>query len=83
MESWTIIILGATGDLSRKRLIPALYSMLKHKTQLSFVLIGAAKDETSTEALIRESRPEKISKRYFALVLEIFQAPLLYLLQER
>ncbi len=58
MESWTIIILGATGDLSRKRLIPALYSMLKHKPQLSFVLIGAAKDDTSAEALIRESIPK-------------------------
>lgn len=58
MESWSIIILGATGDLSRKRLIPALYAMLRHKPHLSFIFIGAAKDVTTAETLIHESIPQ-------------------------
>lgn len=56
MESWTIIIIGATGDLSRRRLIPTLYELLKHQ-QVSFDFIGAAKEEISAHTLISESIP--------------------------
>ncbi len=55
MEVWTIIIIGASGDLSRRRLIPTLYEMLKHEKDLSFLFVGAAKDAISIEQLLTES----------------------------
>ena len=58
METWTILILGATGDLSRRRLIPTLYELVKHRKDSSFAFIGAAKDTVSIKALIDECIPE-------------------------
>ncbi len=56
MESWTIIILGATGDLSRTRLIPSLYKLFEHRgDSFSFAFIGAAKDVITSDKLIEES----------------------------
>ncbi len=55
METWTIIILGATGDLSRSRLLPTLYEISKHKKDLSFAFIGAAKDSIDITDLIYKS----------------------------
>lgn len=43
-SNWTIIILGATGDLSRKKLLPALYYLFKHNNKANFIFIGAARD---------------------------------------
>jgi len=58
MQTWTIIILGATGDLSRRRLIPTLYEIVKHRKDLSFAFIGAAKDSIDIEAFIKEALPQ-------------------------
>ncbi len=58
METWTIIILGATGDLSRRRLIPTLYEIVKHRKDLTFSFIGAAKDEIAIADLIKKSIPD-------------------------
>ncbi len=55
METWTIIILGATGDLSRSRLLPTLYEIIKHRDDLSFAFIGSAKDQIDIVDLIQES----------------------------
>lgn len=57
MKGWTIIIIGATGDLSRRRLIPTLYEMLKHQEDGSYAFIGAAKESVAIAPLIKESVP--------------------------
>ncbi len=57
MESWTLIILGATGDLAKRRLIPTLYQLLKHKPDISFAFVAAAKEEISIDQLIKENLP--------------------------
>ncbi len=57
MKAWTIIIIGATGDLSRRRLIPTLYEMIKRHGTIPGAFIGAAKESLSIETLIKESIP--------------------------
>lgn len=56
---WTILIIGATGDLSRTRLIPTLYEMLIHENHPSFTFFGAAKGHTTSEQLLQEALPNK------------------------
>ncbi|TAK25490.1 MAG: glucose-6-phosphate dehydrogenase [Chloroflexota bacterium] len=56
-EPCVIVIFGATGDLTRRKLVPALYS-LAHQRQLSpaFALVGFARRDWSTEDFRREMR---------------------------
>lgn len=52
MIECTILIFGATGDLSQRKLIPALYSMYKQsRNQIKFIFVGAAKDDISIDQL--------------------------------
>ena len=45
MNECTFIILGATGDLAKRKLIPALYRLVQDRKIERFVIIGAARDE--------------------------------------
>jgi len=47
-----IIILGVTGDLAKRRLIPAVYSLIFGKKIKNFTIIGAAIDDTSMEKVL-------------------------------
>lgn len=44
MDKSTFIIMGATGDLATRRLIPALYEMIVHQKLESCLIIGVALD---------------------------------------
>jgi glucose-6-phosphate 1-dehydrogenase len=45
-EPAVIVIFGATGDLSRRKLLPALYTLFRHRLlPAGFALLGAALDE--------------------------------------
>lgn len=60
MNNVTIIIVGATGDLARRKLIPALYELLQGKKLDRFLVLGIARDAVTREqfhAVIRESLP--------------------------
>ncbi|GGB34945.1 glucose-6-phosphate 1-dehydrogenase [Flexivirga endophytica] len=52
----SMVLFGITGDLSRKKLLPAIYD-LEHAGQLSpdFDLVGFARDTSNLETLLRES----------------------------
>ncbi len=56
LHSWTIIILGVTGDLARKKILPAICSLvtehLERNQKCNFILIGAAKDHTTMHELL-------------------------------
>lgn len=54
MKSTTIIIFGATGDLTCRKLIPALYRMIKKDSNQKFLIVGAAWDDVSTEDIIKK-----------------------------
>ena len=52
----TIIILGATGDLSKKKLIPSIYNLIKNKKLNDFVVIGTSFEKTNAEFLLKKSK---------------------------
>jgi len=51
----TIIIFGITGDLARRKLIPALCRLIEHKKLTSFLIIGAGREATSKEEIMGRS----------------------------
>jgi glucose-6-phosphate 1-dehydrogenase len=78
-----MVIFGATGDLSGRKLLPALYNLAKQRSlPAGFAVVGAAIDDLSDDAFrkhatdrIREfSRTQPIDER----VLEAFLASVFY-----
>ncbi|MFC3885904.1 hypothetical protein ACFOU2_21470 [Bacillus songklensis] len=50
MESMTFVLFGATGDLARRKIFPALYQLfLEQKLPSSVAIIGSAKGEKTDE----------------------------------
>ncbi|MBD3273343.1 glucose-6-phosphate dehydrogenase [Candidatus Dependentiae bacterium] len=56
MNQATFIILGATGDLSKRKLIPAIYKLIKHKKIDRFALIGASIKKTDIKTILENSK---------------------------
>jgi glucose-6-phosphate 1-dehydrogenase len=55
VERCTVVILGAGGDLTRRKLMPALYSLAEHKLlPPGFALLGVGRD-SMTDAAFAES----------------------------
>lgn len=57
MKHITIIIFGATGDLSKRKLIPALYWLITHKKIDTITIIGAAFDDITSDYMIDLAKP--------------------------
>ena len=56
MAKWTVIILGITGDLARKKLIPACYALFQQEAYKGSILVGAAHDVTTIDVLLETSK---------------------------
>ncbi|MGB8468510.1 MAG: glucose-6-phosphate dehydrogenase [Candidatus Babeliales bacterium] len=56
MNECTFIILGATGDLAKRKLIPALYRLIHDHKIDRFIIVGAARDESSADGYINRAR---------------------------
>ena len=56
MNDVTIIILGATGDLSRRKLFPALYKLIAQDKLKKFAIIGGAIDEATPESIVQKAQ---------------------------
>lgn len=56
MNSISIIIFGATGDLSTRKLIPALYQLVQSKQLQDFIIIGAAREETTASHILEQAK---------------------------
>ncbi|MCK4517339.1 hypothetical protein KAT92_01055 [Candidatus Babeliales bacterium] len=56
MNSCTFIILGATGDLTKRKLIPAIYHLIKNKKIENFSLVCAAITQTTIEQVLENSQ---------------------------
>ncbi len=54
-RSDALVIFGATGDLARKMIFPALYQMVRHD-RLSEPIIGVARDDWTVERLVERAR---------------------------
>ncbi|PKN03365.1 glucose-6-phosphate dehydrogenase [Candidatus Dependentiae bacterium HGW-Dependentiae-1] len=52
----TVIILGASGDLAKKKLFPALYSLLAQERVKDLLVVGGAIEETTSAAILAESK---------------------------
>lgn len=56
-DACSIIILGATGDLTKRKLIPAIYRLVESKKLTTFAILGAAFSKTTAEQILEASRP--------------------------
>ncbi|MBL4588009.1 glucose-6-phosphate dehydrogenase [Candidatus Babeliales bacterium] len=54
-DSITFIIMGASGDLTKRKLIPSIYALLHHKKIKSFAIIGAALTDTTAEEILEKA----------------------------
>lgn len=52
----TFIIFGATGDLTRRKLLPALHKLLGTKKIEKFLIVGAARDEATPADILDRAR---------------------------
>ena len=51
----TMVIFGALGDLSRRKLLPAIYQLMKeHLVDKSFAVLGVGRDDTINDDAFRE-----------------------------
>lgn len=55
-EECTFIIFGITGDLSRRKLIPALYKLIEDNRLCKFALIGVASSDINVKELIAKAQ---------------------------
>src|SRR5271157_1217490 len=51
-EKLNILLFGATGDLSKKRLIPSLFNLFLNNKLSNFKIIGTAIDQINSEQLL-------------------------------
>jgi glucose-6-phosphate 1-dehydrogenase len=61
----TFIILGATGDLTKRKIIPAIYRLAQEKAFTNFAIIGVALPDVSIETVLKSAVPfiKKIDRR--------------------
>ncbi|MEK6950154.1 MAG: glucose-6-phosphate dehydrogenase [Nanoarchaeota archaeon] len=53
----TFIILGATGDLAKRKLIPAIYRLVKEQKIGKFALLAVARREMTIDSILESARP--------------------------
>jgi glucose-6-phosphate 1-dehydrogenase len=56
MKNTTIILFGATGDLARRKLIPALYRFIARKKMENVIIVGAAFEDVTIDAWLESAR---------------------------
>lgn len=56
VDDCTIILIGVTGDLSCRKLIPALYRLLADKKLKKLLLVGAAREQTSMQNILHQAQ---------------------------
>lgn len=56
MNDCTFLLFGASGDLARRKLIPALYRLYKHKRMHKLLIMGVAIDDLTVEQLLANAR---------------------------
>ena len=56
-EPFSLVIFGASGDLTHRKLIPALWSLYAARTLPEpFAIIGTARSETAEEGILGRLR---------------------------
>ena len=57
MNDCTIVLFGATGDLAKKKIFPALYRLFTQKKLGNSIIIGAALEQVGKEELLQRVKP--------------------------
>lgn len=57
MNTCIVILLGATGDLSKRKIIPALYQLLVYNKVDKLVVLGCAREQATMAAILTSARP--------------------------
>ena len=57
MKNVTIILFGATGDLSKRKILPALYQFFAKNKLENVIIIGAAFDDVTSDQMIDTAKP--------------------------
>ncbi len=52
----TLLLFGATGDLAKRKLIPAIYRLIAEKKLENFIFIGTAIDEIDVDAMLNRAK---------------------------
>jgi glucose-6-phosphate 1-dehydrogenase len=55
-KNLTFVIMGATGDLAKLKLIPAVYTLLKLGTVSKVSIVGVARSEVTIQSILDEAR---------------------------
>jgi glucose-6-phosphate 1-dehydrogenase len=55
-KNFTFIIMGATGDLAKLKLIPAIYKLLKLNIISQVSLLGVARSDTTIQVILDEAK---------------------------
>ena len=56
MNNCAIIIFGVTGDLSKKKLIPAIYKLVADKKLDNFIIVGSAIEDITVEQMLGQAK---------------------------
>lgn len=56
MNDCIVLVFGATGDLAKRKLIPAIYKLLQDKKLQNFALIGAASSDVTSQDMLEAAR---------------------------
>lgn len=56
MKQVVYIVFGASGDLAKRKIIPALYALIAHGALENFVLIGVAHDAITVNEMLDQAR---------------------------
>ena len=85
MNDCAILLLGATGDLARHKIFPSLYRLFKNNKLGNSIIIGAALDDISVDALAEKIKPQvnpDDQESWKAFVKRLFYQPINFSKQE-
>lgn len=57
MNECAFIIFGATGDLTKRKLIPAIYRLIANNKLKNFIVVGAALEDASMQKILDSAKP--------------------------
>lgn len=56
VDNFTFVIMGATGDLAKLKLIPAVYNLLRLNTVARIALFGVARSNVTIQSILDEAK---------------------------
>ena len=56
MHECTFVILGATGDLAKRKLIPAIYKLIRDNKVKNFAIVGVGLEDVSVEQMLTPAK---------------------------